>query len=140
MHREAAAFFAQQLNGTPEGRAARAYLLDRGLDIEGVARFGMWLRSIGWRRRSDDNPKPVRRHHLRRRVAFTQAHRRQRGSLPDFRRERLRRNRPEQPPLAIPKGDTQLLHPHAARQRQHTKHKKHPHKPHAKHHRSRGAR
>src|SRR3979409_1657327 len=41
MHREAASFFVQQLNGTPEGRAARAYLLDRGLDTENVARFGV---------------------------------------------------------------------------------------------------
>ena len=41
MHREAALFFAQQLGTTPEGRAARAYLLDRGLDTEAVARFGL---------------------------------------------------------------------------------------------------
>jgi DNA primase len=41
MHGEAAAFFAQQLEGTPEGRAARAYLEDRGLDGEGMARFGL---------------------------------------------------------------------------------------------------
>jgi DNA primase len=41
MHREAALFFAQQLATTPEGRAARAYLLDRGLDTEAVARFGL---------------------------------------------------------------------------------------------------
>jgi DNA primase len=41
MHREAAVFFAQQLNGTPEGRAAKAYLLDRGLDSEAMARFGI---------------------------------------------------------------------------------------------------
>ena len=41
MHREAAAFFAQQLGGTPEGKAARAYLLDRGLDAESIARFGL---------------------------------------------------------------------------------------------------
>src|SRR5665213_4597865 len=34
MHREAAAFFVQQLNGTPEGRVAKAYLLDRGLDAD----------------------------------------------------------------------------------------------------------
>src|SRR3990172_2226962 len=40
IHREAAAFFVQQLNGTPEGKAARAYLLDRGLDAEAIARFG----------------------------------------------------------------------------------------------------
>jgi DNA primase len=41
LHREAAAFFAQQLGGTPEGKAARAYLLDRGLDSEAIARFGI---------------------------------------------------------------------------------------------------
>src|SRR5579863_5356797 len=41
LHREAAAFFVQQLNATPEGRAAKAYLLDRGLDSEAMARFGL---------------------------------------------------------------------------------------------------
>src|SRR5260370_23938392 len=41
MTREAALVFAQQLATTPEGRAARAYLLDRGLDTEAVARFGL---------------------------------------------------------------------------------------------------
>ena len=34
-------FFAQQLEGTPEGKAAQAYLLDRGLDSEAMARFGI---------------------------------------------------------------------------------------------------
>ncbi len=47
IHREAAAFFAQQLNGTPEGRAAKAYLLDRGLDSEAVARFGIGFAPSG---------------------------------------------------------------------------------------------
>jgi DNA primase len=47
MHREAAAFFAQQLNGTPEGRAAKAYLLDRGLDSEAAARFGIGFAPSG---------------------------------------------------------------------------------------------
>jgi DNA primase len=47
MHREAAAFFAQQLNGTQEGRAANAYLLDRGLDSEAVARFGIGFAPSG---------------------------------------------------------------------------------------------
>jgi DNA primase len=47
MHREAAAFFAQTLNGTPEGRAAKAYLLDRGLDSEAVARFGIGFAPSG---------------------------------------------------------------------------------------------
>jgi len=47
MHREAAAFFAQQLNGTPEGRAAKAYLMDRGLDSEAMARFGIGFAPSG---------------------------------------------------------------------------------------------
>ena len=47
MHREAAAFFAQQLNSTPEGRAAKAYLLDRGLDSEAMARFGIGFAPSG---------------------------------------------------------------------------------------------
>ena len=47
MHREAAAFFAQQLNGTPEGKAAKAYLLDRGLNSEAVARFGIGFAPSG---------------------------------------------------------------------------------------------
>jgi DNA primase len=41
MHREAAAFFAQQLEATSEGRAARAYLEDRGLDREALTRFAL---------------------------------------------------------------------------------------------------
>src|SRR6204780_1901182 len=41
MHREAAAFFTRQLNDTAEGRAARGYLEDRGLDREAIARFGI---------------------------------------------------------------------------------------------------
>jgi DNA primase len=41
MHREAAAFFARQLNDTPEGKAARGYLEDRGLDREAISRFGL---------------------------------------------------------------------------------------------------
>jgi DNA primase len=47
LHREAAAFFAQQLNGTPEGRAAKAYLLDRGLDSEAMAGFGIGFAPSG---------------------------------------------------------------------------------------------
>jgi DNA primase len=47
MHREAAAFFAQQLSATPEGRAAKAYLLDRGLDSEAMARFGIGFAPSG---------------------------------------------------------------------------------------------
>lgn len=41
MQREAAAFFARQLESTAEGRAARAYLEDRGLDREAIARFAL---------------------------------------------------------------------------------------------------
>src|SRR5208282_1829664 len=41
MHREAAAFFTRQLNDTAEGRAARGYLEDRGLDRDAIARFGI---------------------------------------------------------------------------------------------------
>ena len=41
MHREAAAFFRKQLEGTLEGKAARAYLEDRGLDGDAMARFGL---------------------------------------------------------------------------------------------------
>ena len=41
MHREAQAFFAKQLEGTPEGKAARAYLEDRGLDEAAIVRFGI---------------------------------------------------------------------------------------------------
>jgi DNA primase len=41
MHREAAAFFARQLQSSPEGKVASAYLEDRGLDTETIARFGL---------------------------------------------------------------------------------------------------
>lgn len=41
MHREAASFFGNQLGETPEGKAARAYLEERGLDCEAIARFGL---------------------------------------------------------------------------------------------------
>jgi len=41
MHREAQSFFVKQLEGTLEGKAARAYLEDRGLDKETTARFGI---------------------------------------------------------------------------------------------------
>ena len=40
MHREAAAFFARQLQ-EPEGRVAMAYLEDRGLNREAIVRFGL---------------------------------------------------------------------------------------------------
>ncbi|HKM82448.1 MAG TPA: DNA primase [Candidatus Acidoferrum sp.] len=39
MHREAQAFFVKQLETTAEGKAARAYLEDRGLNAEAIARF-----------------------------------------------------------------------------------------------------
>ncbi len=41
MHREAQTFFVKQLEGTPEGKAARAYLEDRGLEKDTIARFGI---------------------------------------------------------------------------------------------------
>ena len=41
MHREAQTFFVKQLETTGEGRAARAYLDDRGLDKDAIARFGI---------------------------------------------------------------------------------------------------
>src|SRR5713226_3452313 len=41
MHREAQTFFVKQLEGTLEGKAAHAYLEDRGLDKEAMARFGI---------------------------------------------------------------------------------------------------
>src|SRR5713226_4174452 len=41
MHREAQTFFVKQLEDTPEGKAARAYLEDRGLDKDAIARFGI---------------------------------------------------------------------------------------------------
>src|SRR5262252_8439694 len=41
MHREAQAFFVKQIAGTLEGKAARAYLEDRGLDQATIDRFGI---------------------------------------------------------------------------------------------------
>src|ERR1700756_2269733 len=41
IHREAQTFFVRQLEGTLEGKAARAYLEDRGLDKDTIARFGI---------------------------------------------------------------------------------------------------
>src|SRR5216684_1663797 len=41
MHGEAQTFFVKQLEGTLEGKAARAYLEDRGLDKDAIARFGI---------------------------------------------------------------------------------------------------
>lgn len=41
MHRDSAAFFVRQLQETHEGRAARAYLEDRGLAAEAIRDFGL---------------------------------------------------------------------------------------------------
>src|ERR1700739_3287043 len=41
IHREAQSFFTRQLESTAEGRAARAYLEDRGLNAETIAKFGI---------------------------------------------------------------------------------------------------
>jgi DNA primase len=41
MHREAQTFFSKQLHGTAEGKLARAYLEDRGLDQDIMERFGI---------------------------------------------------------------------------------------------------
>ena len=41
MHREAQTFFVKQLQGTLEGKAARAYLEDRGMDKATMDRFGV---------------------------------------------------------------------------------------------------
>jgi DNA primase len=41
MHREAAAFFARQLQESPEGKVAYAYLEDRGLNREAMIKFGL---------------------------------------------------------------------------------------------------
>src|SRR5437016_3174410 len=41
MHREAQTFFVKQLEGTLEGKAARAYLEDRGREKDTIARFGI---------------------------------------------------------------------------------------------------
>jgi DNA primase len=41
IHRETQSFFVKQLTGTSEGKIARAYLEDRGLDAETIERFGI---------------------------------------------------------------------------------------------------
>ncbi len=41
MHREAQSFFIKQLEGTAEGKAARAYLEDRSLDKDTISKFGI---------------------------------------------------------------------------------------------------
>ena len=47
MHREAAVFFGKQLEESTEGRVARAYLEDRGLDSDAIARFGLGFAPSG---------------------------------------------------------------------------------------------
>jgi len=47
MHREAQSFFVKQLETTAEGKAARAYLEDRGMDMETIARFGIGYAPAG---------------------------------------------------------------------------------------------
>jgi len=48
MHREAAVFFARQLNEGHEGTVAAGYLEDRGLNREAITRFGLgWAPSSG---------------------------------------------------------------------------------------------
>jgi DNA primase len=47
MHREAQTFFVKQLQGTAEGKLARAYLEDRGLDKATIERFGIGYASSG---------------------------------------------------------------------------------------------
>ncbi|HXA77520.1 MAG TPA: DNA primase [Candidatus Acidoferrales bacterium] len=48
MHREAAVFFARQLNEGHEGNVAAGYLEDRGLNREAITRFGLgWAPSSG---------------------------------------------------------------------------------------------
>ncbi|MGC1618049.1 MAG: DNA primase [Candidatus Acidiferrum sp.] len=41
MHREAQTFFTKQISGTLEGKVARAYIEDRGLDNKAIDRFGI---------------------------------------------------------------------------------------------------
>jgi DNA primase len=41
MHREAQTFFVKQIQGTQEGKVARAYLEDRGIDTATMDRFGI---------------------------------------------------------------------------------------------------
>jgi DNA primase len=47
MHKEAQSFFARQLETTAEGKAARAYLEDRGLDKDTIAQFGIGYAPTG---------------------------------------------------------------------------------------------
>jgi DNA primase len=47
IHREAQTFFVKQLTSTAEGKAARAYLEDRGLDQATIDRFGIGYAPTG---------------------------------------------------------------------------------------------
>jgi len=47
MHREAQWYFVKQLEGTLEGKAARAYLEDRGMDKDTISRFGIGYAQSG---------------------------------------------------------------------------------------------
>src|ERR1700740_934570 len=47
MHKEAQSFFVRQLETTAEGKAARAYLEDRGLDKDTIAQFGIGYAPTG---------------------------------------------------------------------------------------------
>jgi DNA primase len=47
MHREAQTFFVKQLEGTAEGKLARAYLEDRGLEKDTISRFGIGFAPSG---------------------------------------------------------------------------------------------
>jgi DNA primase len=47
MHSAAATFYARHLMTTAEGKAARAYLLDRGLNDEAITRFGLGFSPSG---------------------------------------------------------------------------------------------
>ncbi|HMI52696.1 MAG TPA: DNA primase [Candidatus Saccharimonadales bacterium] len=47
IHREAQTFFTKQLEATAEGKAARAYLEDRGLDAETITKFGIGFAPSG---------------------------------------------------------------------------------------------
>src|SRR6201987_6122359 len=47
MQREAQSFFVKQLESTAEGKAARAYLEDRGLNQETITRFGIGYAPTG---------------------------------------------------------------------------------------------
>src|SRR5262252_4085437 len=47
IHREAQSYFVRQLETTLEGKAARAYLEDRGLDSDAITRFGIGYAPTG---------------------------------------------------------------------------------------------